>query len=152
MPTRGEIWAAFQTDAKMVQAVRFDAATGQTTQPHPFHIPHTKSKNPAVVVDGDRAVWVFWQAGQRIFSQCFRRDLDPPGLCGLTSAYRWSLNGELGVSQRDRRPPAPPTPAFGIVGFLLFPPDWWETAADMPIQLTLLQGGFSAFRTGPIAP
>jgi hypothetical protein len=56
------------------------------------------------------------------------------------------------VSQRDRRPPAPPAPAFGIVGFLLFPPDRWETAADMPIQLTLLQGGSSAFRTGPIAP
>jgi hypothetical protein len=42
--------------------------------------------------------------------------------------------------------------ASGIVGFLLFPPDWWETAADMPIQLTLLQGGSSAFQTGPIAP
>jgi hypothetical protein len=40
----------------------------------------------------------------------------------------------------------------GVVGFLLFPPDWWETAADMPIQLTLLQGGSSAFQTGPIAP
>jgi hypothetical protein len=53
------------------------------------------------------------------------------------------------VSERDHRPP---TSAFGIVGFLLFPPDWWETAADMPIQLTLLQGGSSAFRTGPIAP
>ncbi|HEU4900341.1 MAG TPA: hypothetical protein VFX88_22665 [Actinomycetota bacterium] len=37
-------------------------------------------------------------------------------------------------------------------GFLLFPPDWWETAADMPIQLTLLQGGSSAFQTGPIGP
>jgi hypothetical protein len=74
----GEIWAAFQTDAKMIQAVRFDSATGQTTQPHPFHIPHAKSKRPAVVVDGDRAVWVFWQAGERIFSQRFRRDLDPP--------------------------------------------------------------------------
>ena len=42
------------------------------------HIPHAKSKRPAVVVDGDRAVWVFWQAGERIFSQRFRRDLDPP--------------------------------------------------------------------------
>jgi hypothetical protein len=40
----------------------------------------------------------------------------------------------------------------GLVGFLLFPPDWWETAADMPIPLTLLQGGSSAFQTGPIAP
>ncbi len=39
-----------------------------------------------------------------------------------------------------------------IVGFLLFPQDWWETAADMPIQLALLQGGSSAFQTGPIAP
>jgi hypothetical protein len=45
-----------------------------------------------------------------------------------------------------RRPPS------GIVGFLLFLPDWCETAADMPIQLTLLQGGSSAFQTGPIAP
>ena len=42
--------------------------------------------------------------------------------------------------------------ASGIVEFLLFPPNWWETAADMPIQLTLLQGGSSAFQTGPIAP
>jgi len=74
----GEIWAAFQTDAKMIQAVRFDSATGQTIQPHPFHIPHAKSKRPAVMVDGDRAVWVFWQVGERIFSQRFRRDLDPP--------------------------------------------------------------------------
>jgi hypothetical protein len=40
----------------------------------------------------------------------------------------------------------------GRAGFLLFPPDWWETAADMPIQLALLQGGSSAFQTGPIAP
>jgi hypothetical protein len=30
------------------------------------------------VVDGDLAVWVLWDAGQRIFSQRFRRDLDPP--------------------------------------------------------------------------
>jgi hypothetical protein len=42
--------------------------------------------------------------------------------------------------------------ASGIVEFLLFPPNWWETAAVMPIQLTLLQGGSSAFQTGPIAP
>jgi hypothetical protein len=41
--------------------------------------------------------------------------------------------------------------ASRTVAFLLFPPDWWETAA-MPIQLALLQGGFSAFQTGPIAP
>jgi hypothetical protein len=74
----GEIWAAFQTAAKMIQAVRLDPATGQTTQPDPFHISHAKSKNPAVVVDGDRAVWVFWEGGQRIFSQRLRRDLDAP--------------------------------------------------------------------------
>jgi hypothetical protein len=74
----GEIWAAFQTDAKMIQAVRFNSATGQTTQPPPFHISGAQSRDPAVVVDGDSAVWVFWEAGQRIFSQRFRRDLDPP--------------------------------------------------------------------------
>jgi hypothetical protein len=62
----------------MIQAVRLDPATGQTTQPDPFHISHAKSKNPAVVVDGDRAVWVFWEGGQRIFSQRLRRDLDAP--------------------------------------------------------------------------
>jgi hypothetical protein len=60
--------------------------------------------------------------------------------------------GDLGVSQRDRRPPASHLSASRIVGFLLFPPNWWETAADMPIQLALLQGGSSAFRPGPIAP
>jgi hypothetical protein len=43
------------------------------------------------------------------------------------------------------------TSASGIVGFLLFPPNWWETAADMPIQLALLQGSSSAFRPGLIA-
>jgi len=74
----GEIWAAFQTDGKMIQAVRFDPATEQTTQPYPFHISHAKSGDPVVVVDGDRAVWVFWEAGQQIFFQRFRRDLNPP--------------------------------------------------------------------------
>jgi hypothetical protein len=56
------------------------------------------------------------------------------------------------MSQRDCWPPTPSVPASGLVGFLLFPPDWWETAADMPIQLALLQGSSSAFQTGPIAP
>jgi hypothetical protein len=60
-----------------------------------------------------------------------------------------ALNGELEGEQRDLRPLTLPS---GIVGFLLFPPNWWETAADMPIPLALLQGGSSAFRPGPIAP
>jgi hypothetical protein len=59
--------------------------------------------------------------------------------------------GKLGVRQRDRRL-RPLTLRLRITGFLLFRLDWWETAADMPIQLALLQGGSSAFRTGPIAP
>jgi hypothetical protein len=76
---------------------------------------------------------------------------------------RLPVGGGAGRGDRLPAPPwrRPPLPARGdpaipggqrVVGFLLFLPDWWETAADMPIQLTLLQGGSSAFRTGPIAP
>jgi hypothetical protein len=122
----GEIWAAFQTDAKMIQAVRLDPATGQTTQPDPFHISHTKSEDPAVVVDGDRAVWVFWEAGQRIFSQRLRRDLDPPqwdtnptpvpGAASGSDANPAAVRDAAGVIwlfwSRSRPDPDPPPDAY----------------------------------------
>jgi hypothetical protein len=63
-----------------------------------------------------------------------------------------SLSGTLHLLYRDQGVAMTHRRPSGIVGFLLFPPDWWETAADMPIQLALLQGGSSAFQTGPIAP
>jgi hypothetical protein len=74
----GETWAAFQTEASMIQPFRFNPATGQTTQPFPVQVHGARSFNPAVVVEGDRAVWVLWDAGQRIYSLRFRRDLNPP--------------------------------------------------------------------------
>ena len=79
----GEIWAAFQTDDDMIQPLRFNPATGQTIQPLPVQIHGARSFNPAVVVEDKRAVWVLWDAGQRIYSLRFRRDLDPP---------RWETN------------------------------------------------------------
>jgi hypothetical protein len=74
----GDAWAAFQTEADMIQPFRFNPATGQTPQPYPVQIQGARSLNPAVVVEGDRAVWVLWNAGQRIYSLRFRRDLNPP--------------------------------------------------------------------------
>jgi hypothetical protein len=44
------------------------------------------------------------------------------------------------------------TIALVPAGFLFSHPHWWETAADMPIQLALRRGGSSAYRRGPIAP
>lgn len=79
----GEAWSAFQTDADMIQAVGFNPTTGETIEPHPFRISGARSLHPAVVAEGDRAVWVLWDAGQRIFSQRLRRDLTPP---------RWEAN------------------------------------------------------------
>jgi hypothetical protein len=73
--------------------------------------------------------------------------------CSSPASNRQAAAGRL-AEHRDAGTPAglPPGLVDLIVGFLLFPQDWWETAADMPIQLALLQGGSSAFRPGLIAP
>jgi Family of unknown function (DUF6519) len=165
-----EIWAAFHTEDDMIQAVRFNPATGDKSQPSRFVVPDgSASRNPFVVIDGDLGVWVLWDAGQRIFLQRFQKDVEPPQWEATATAVPVAATGSdtSPAAIRDgtgviwffwsRSRPGPASPVLDLVLSRHHPLTGWRDpfrvseppfSGPKPMAVQAPSGGVLLFWTG----